>query len=703
MSEQHPGPAPTGGTRAETAKRRPRPLPYLIFVVLAIGAAITAAVVNTVVHDNEQRLLGQQADAASALVSSSFGGGMSTLPLLGVLAQPGVGSPDLFAAVAQGFVADHGTIGTALQDGNQFVVQVAKGDGPTAGAHLDGPTAALATRAISASGLVTDVTEKSGQRMLMFAVKSPVNPAVVVYYEFSFDASSLTASTPENPFRQLDGALYVSDHVDGSRLVLATVSSLPITRSPSASREVNVGADHWLMVVTPKTSLVGGFAEHLSIFVLIAGLITALLLSTLIWSISRRRAYALRLVDQRTHELRAALAERERLEEGQRLALEAAEDANRSKSEFLSRMSHELRTPLNAVLGFAQLLETDELESTQHDSVKQILKGGRHLLDLINEVLDITRIESGNFQLSPEPVLASEVVDDVLELARPLAANANIQLARGLSAQGDDTHVLADRQRVKQILLNLVGNAVKYNRPGGTVLVSCERVGTASLRLNVHDTGPGIHPEHLDLLFTPFERLGAEQTSVEGTGVGLALSRRLAEAMGGTLNVETVLGQGSTFWVELPIVEGPVERFERFNQALVGSPATNTSMRPRSRVLYIEDNLANLQLVQRILESHPDIELITATQGRLGIELAREHQPALVLLDMHLPDVNGDHVLRELRDDPRTAAIPVVVISADATTGQIKRLLAEGAKAYLTKPLDVGELRGLLDELPALT
>jgi CheY-like chemotaxis protein len=362
-------------------------------------------------------------------------------------------------------------------------------------------------------------------------------------------------------------------------------------------------------------------------------------------------------------------------------------------------MSHELRTPLNAVLGFAQLLEIEDLSAADHDSVRQIIKGGRHLLDLINEVLDITRIESGTFQLSPEPVLAGEVLADTIELTRPLAVQAGIQLITG-TAGGCDAHVLADRQRLKQILLNLVSNAIKYNRPGGTVALSCEAVSPTRLRIKVRDTGPGIRPEHMELLFTPFERLGAEHTNIEGSGIGLALSRRLAEALGGTLEVETELGKGTTFWVELPVVEGPVERYERLNGRDVVAAEAPAPSRPTRKILYIEDNMSNLRLVQRVLERDGNIELVSAMQGQLGLELAREHQPELILLDLHLPDITGDEVLRQLRDDPQTSSIPVVVLSADATSGQIKRLLSEGARAYLTKPLDVGELRGLVDSLP---
>jgi signal transduction histidine kinase len=670
---------------------RRRPTPVIVFAVLLCSAIATAVLVNRVIRDQERRSLDDRAGEASALLSASFSPLTSTMPLLGAVS---TANPQLFDGVAKSFTqSGHGAMGIAAASGGGFAVSVAAGDGPDVGAQLVGERATLATRALAASGLVSSVFEQNGQRRLAFALAIGTSHDSVLYEEFAFDQAMLTR-TGDSPFSELDGAVYASSSADPDRLLFATTSAVPLA-GEAAHRGFKVGTDDWLLVVKAKRPFVGDFAKNLPWYVLGGGLLTALLVTALVDIVSRRRVYALSLVDERTRELRDALVEKDVLEQGQRQAREAAEEANRSKSEFLSRMSHELRTPLNAVLGFAQLLESEGLAEADHDSVKQILKGGRHLLDLINEVLDITRIETGTFQLSPEPVLAGEVLSDIIELTRPLAAQANIHLITGAAAGGCDVHVLADRQRLKQILLNLVSNAIKYNRPGGTVALSCERSDGSGLRIKVHDTGPGIRPEHLGLLFTPFERLGAEHTSVEGTGIGLALSRRLAEAMGGTLEVDTNLGQGTTFWVELPLVEGPVERYVRLNghEDLEPAPAS----RHTTKILYIEDNISNLRLVERILARDGDIELISAMQGRLGLELAREHQPALILLDLHLPDIAGDEVLRQLRDDPHTSTIPVVVVSADATTGQIRRLLAEGARAYLTKPLDVSELRSLVD------
>lgn len=370
-----------------------------------------------------------------------------------------------------------------------------------------------------------------------------------------------------------------------------------------------------------------------------------------------------------------------------------AERANQAKSDFLSRMSHDLRTPLNAILGFAQLLESDGLTAEQRDSVRHILKGGGHLLDLINEVLDLARIESGHLSLSPEPVAIGDVVQASVALIRPLAARRHITVDDESLASCAARHVLADRQRLNQILMNLLSNAVKYNREGGRVQVTCETLD-GRVRIKVTDSGAGIPPEQLEMLFQPFERLGAAETEIEGTGLGLALSRALAEAMGGTLGVISVVDQGSTFWVELQESDGEAEA-ER-------PPATTHDARtPDSGVsgtiLYIEDNVSNQRLMERLLARRPGVTLVTVATGQAGLDLARSAAPSIILLDLHLPDLDGNEVLRRLREDPGTRAIPVVVLSADAAPSRSKRLIAAGATAFLTKPLNIAEILELLD------
>ena len=397
------------------------------------------------------------------------------------------------------------------------------------------------------------------------------------------------------------------------------------------------------------------------------------------------------------------VTERRLAEEAMRRAIAEAERANRAKSEFLSRMSHELRTPMNSILGFAQLLERGALAPSQQRHVHHILTAGRHLLRLINEVLDIARIEAGRQQLSLEPVRLGVVMQEALALARPLAAEARVRLVEG-DAPAADLFVRADRQRLTQVLLNLLSNAVKYNRAEGEVRVGWEPLpdedgGPGGVRVRVEDTGPGIPAEKRDQLFVPFARLGAEYTEVEGTGLGLALSRRLVEAMGGELVLERSGAGGSSFAVDLRVSRDPVQALQiRIEpRAPAGAAAPHAPV----TLLYVEDNLANLSLVETILDLRPGWRAIPALQGRLGAELAREHAPDVVLLDLHLPDVQGDEVLRRLRADPRTARIPVVMISADATPRTIDRLRAEGADAYLTKPLDVDEFLSTLDRLLA--
>ena len=403
-----------------------------------------------------------------------------------------------------------------------------------------------------------------------------------------------------------------------------------------------------------------------------------------LWSLSWSQA------DEKLFVVAHDVSERAEANELLRRAEAEANRANRAKSEFLSRMSHELRTPMNAILGFAQLLEMDDLTPGQHEGLNHILQGGRHLLDLINEVLDISRIEAGRMSLSIEPVDILEALKESFNLVEPLARQREIRLVGPMGC--GTAYLLADRQRLKQVLINLISNAIKYNRINGTVTVIAERID-ARMRISIADTGLGIPEEKFGQLFTPFERLGAEQSSIEGTGLGLALAKRLVEAMGGAVGVESTLGQGSVFWLELPVTESPIHRAQLHEMV---APAQDEQAGSHT-VLYIEDNLSNLRLVERLLDHRPSLSLIAANTGAAGLEMARQHQPDLILLDVNLPDMDGREVLFRLRGQPQTAPIPVIVLSADATPGQKTRLTEAGAFAYLTKPLEVKKFFSELD------
>ncbi len=368
--------------------------------------------------------------------------------------------------------------------------------------------------------------------------------------------------------------------------------------------------------------------------------------------------------------------------------------ANDAKNDFLSRISHELRTPLNAILGFGQLLQMDNLGADHRASVDQIIKAGGHLLELIDEVLDISRVESGSLRLSLEPVNVHEIVADTVAMIEPMAA------ARGIALQNDlppgvDLHVHADRQRFRQVLVNLVANAVKYNRENGMVRISQDLIEDV-VRISVADTGVGIPIHGIPCLFQPFERLDADHTTVQGTGLGLALTKSLVEAMRGEIGVTSTYGTGTTFWVDFALTQPAAIDEAVLDIALeaIGRAGVRT---PDKTVLYVEDNLSNVRLVERVMERRPEVNLIVAMQGRLAFDLAVEHKPSLVLLDLHLPDIGGEDVLRLLRSDPRTATIPVIILSADATPTQIRGLHALGANDYLTKPFDIPRLLSLVD------
>ena len=655
-----------------------RRLTVAVIAILIATSAVLAYAVRNVVRDQERRLLIERSHEIVALLSSTSWTTRTTLSSAGTAALDGQNATENFAALAKPTTTQGGSLAVAQLSGGQYRVVAAAGKAVSNGAVADLRPAFIA-RVAAAKDFASDVT--TGPKSVVMTAMRIDAPIPTIAYTVSapIDHKPFLAKS-NSPYRELNVGFYASTTPDAAALLIQ-YNGDPTRSGLRAAETFLYGSDKWLVVSSARQPLVGSFAEHVPWMILGAGLVLAVLLGLLTEALTRRRAYAMKLVDERTRTLRGAQ--------------EAAEAANKAKSEFISRMSHELRTPLNAVLGFGQVLELyEDMTEFQHKAVCHITTAGRHLLDLINEILDLSQVESGGLSLVSEPVAIGVVVKETMDLLEPVAAEHGVTLFGGEAASDCGRLVYADPQRLKQVLLNLIGNGIKYNRQGGSVTVRCQVAGGESpmLRLLVSDTGPGIADDQLPKLFTAFERLGAERTAIEGTGMGLALSKRLVEAMHGRIGVESIVGQGSTFWVELEMAQG-----ESPSVAESVEPAPST----RPAVLYIEDNLTSVKLVEQLLSTRPGIDLYAAMQGSVGLDIARSRRPILILLDVNLPDMDGEAVLRELRTDPRTADLPVVVVSADVTQRQIDRLGHAGASAYLSKPIDVARLLQHIDDAAA--
>jgi len=388
---------------------------------------------------------------------------------------------------------------------------------------------------------------------------------------------------------------------------------------------------------------------------------------------------------------------RKRVESKLNEAMAAAETANRAKTDFLSGMSHELRTPLNAILGFAQLMETGAPAPTvsQKRNLDQIQKAGWYLLELINEILDLALIESGKLTLSTEPVSLVEVILECRAMIEPQAQKRGI----GMTFPRFDTSpfIKADRTRVKQVLINLLFNAIKYNRPGGTVDVECILKAPGVIRISIRDTGAGLSSEQVAQLFQPFNRLGKEASAEEGTGIGLVVSKRLVDLMGGVIGADSTVGEGSVFWIELGLTTAPQFAVLEGEREALARPQVADGT-PLRTLLYVEDNPANLELVEQLIARRPDLRLLSAADGALGIEFARAYLPEMILMDINLPGISGIEAMKILRADPATAHIPIVALSANAVPRDIEKGLEAGFFNYLTKPIKVNEFMEALDQ-----
>jgi len=393
-----------------------------------------------------------------------------------------------------------------------------------------------------------------------------------------------------------------------------------------------------------------------------------------------------KLVQQRTDEYLHAKLEAER--------------SNKAKSEFLSSMSHELRTPMNAILGFSQIIAMDTKKDSVDEHISEIYNAGRHLMELINQVLELSKIESGNIDVSIEDVDLNNLLDDCLTLLKPLSDKKNVTVTFN-AGNCSDNSIAADHTRLKQVLINLLSNAIKYNRENGNVIITCAVLSTKRLRIEIEDNGSGLTTEQQKKLFKPFERLGREAGTIEGTGIGLVITKHLVEKMGGEIGIKSSSEKGTTFYIELNLSHHHAEHIEQstspidpLNQ-LTSSPEQASSTK---KILYVEDNPANLKVVEAIIAKCDQYHLLSAQTAEEGLQIAKNDQPDVILMDINLPDFNGFEAYRRLQQMEETNNIPVIAVSANAMDSDIREGLAVGFKRYLTKPFNINELLSILDE-----
>lgn len=660
--------------------RRSSIVVFVGFLVLSFGMFVGA---GQLVDNQERRLLEERTAEVALLLESSLRG--SFQEALGTLAASAQQSPEAFALSAQRLAETPNvtTVAVVADSGSGgWVVTSSAGTGLAKGESVAGPRLDLVERAgaVLRSGFVAggDQPKLAVVMTVPQAVAPLAGPAsgnTVAYVEIAVDPHQSASVTDKEPFHELRAALYLGDRQDPSKLVVTTTNKLPIPGN-TVHKTVTVGADDWLLVAAARQPLAGNLLHNVPWLLAVALLLVGVAMVGTVEAIGRGRDSAMRQVAARTKDLEDSLRE-----------LRAAQQA---KSEFLSNMSHELRTPLNAIIGFSDLMTREPVDAAAPDRtsvpsewVEHINASGRHLLELINDILDLAKVEAGRIDLHCEALDLKPVVGAAVAALRPLMVRKGLELVQDIGPVA----VSADRVRLRQILDNLLSNAIKFTADGGRIDVTARRVGD-EVQFSVSDTGVGIAPEDHERVFEEFQQVGDRGSRASGTGLGLALTRRLVLAHGGAITVESELGKGSRFTVTLPAAESPTQP----DPAASRTPDAEVENAAAGSVLVIEDDVAAVRLLRTYLE-HAGYAVRVAGNGPTGLADATSDPPDAIVLDVILPGIDGWEVLRRIKLDPRTWSVPVVMVTvvAEQEVG-----LALGAVDYLVKPIDPAVLVDIL-------